>query len=187
MLAHGSSSTRSNVLEQAAVLAQQGYGVLLFDARGHGRSGGRAMDLGWYGDQDIFAAVDYFEGRTDVDHERIGAWLPSAFGVRGRLQQGVDWIKYELTDLLTAASPPISLRDAVVAASPRPVLLIAAGAVSDERFADEAIQRASPSTVELWVVPGVGHITGLRSRPQEWTERVSTFFAQNLLGTPAGS
>jgi pimeloyl-ACP methyl ester carboxylesterase len=33
------------------VLAEHGYGVLLFDARGHGLSEGTAMDFGWYGDR----------------------------------------------------------------------------------------------------------------------------------------
>ena len=62
MLLHGSGSTRSAVLDQAAVLAEGGYGVLLFDARGHGESGGRAMDFGWYGDADIAGALDYLAG-----------------------------------------------------------------------------------------------------------------------------
>jgi dienelactone hydrolase len=61
------------VLDQAVVLARHGYGVLLFDARGLGRSGGRAMDVGWYGDRDVSAAVDYLRGRPDVDPGRIGA------------------------------------------------------------------------------------------------------------------
>ena len=71
VLLHGSGSTRSAVLGQAAVLAEGGYGVLLFDARGHGESGGRAMDLGWYGDADIAGALDYLAGRSDVDAARI--------------------------------------------------------------------------------------------------------------------
>jgi dipeptidyl aminopeptidase/acylaminoacyl peptidase len=45
----GSGSTRTAVLPQAAVLAWHGYGTLLPDARGHGRSGGHAMDFGWWG------------------------------------------------------------------------------------------------------------------------------------------
>jgi len=73
VLLHGAGSTRSNVVEHAAVLARHGYGVLLPDARGHGRSAGRAMDFGWYGDQDIAAAVSYLQTRSDVDHERIAA------------------------------------------------------------------------------------------------------------------
>lgn len=70
---HGAGSTRSAVLDQAAVLARAGYGVLLFDARGHGTSGGRAMDFGWYGDADLAGAVGYLAGRPDVDPSRIAA------------------------------------------------------------------------------------------------------------------
>jgi len=73
VLAHGAGSTRISVLEHAEVLAGHGYGVLLYDARGHGRSGGRAMDLGWYGDEDVGAAVRYLSTRSDVEPERIGA------------------------------------------------------------------------------------------------------------------
>ena len=221
VLLHGASSTRSNVLNHAAVLAHHGYGVLLFDARGHGRSGGRAMDFGWYGDKDVAAAVGYLRGRPDVDRERIGAvgmsmggeevigamagdprikvavaegatnrafadkaWLSDEYGLRGRVQQGVDWLTYTLADALTAASPPISLHDAVIAAAPRPVLLIAAGRVADEQLADKAIQAASPSTVDLWVVPGAGHTGGLRTQPQEWERRVVRFL-DGALGTNA--
>ena len=70
-LLHGSSSTRSAVLAQAEVLNRHGYGVLLFDARGHGRSGGDPMDLGWYGEPDTMAAVDHLTTRPDVDPDKI--------------------------------------------------------------------------------------------------------------------
>jgi dienelactone hydrolase len=73
VLLHGAGSTRSAVLDHAAVLARHGYGVLLFDARGHGRSTGRAMDFGWYGDADIAAAATYLASRPDVDDSRIAA------------------------------------------------------------------------------------------------------------------
>lgn len=72
-LLHGASSTRSAVLRHAVVLARHGYGVLLYDARGHGRSTGRAMDFGWYGDHDVAGAVSYLQGRPDVADDRIGA------------------------------------------------------------------------------------------------------------------
>lgn len=72
-LLHGAGSTRSGTLAEAAVLADHGYGVLLFDARGHGLSGGRAMDFGWNGDADTMAAVSFLAERDDVDPDRIGA------------------------------------------------------------------------------------------------------------------
>jgi len=73
VLLHGAGSTRSSLLDHAVVLAHHGYGVLLLDARGHGRSGGRAMDFGWYGDEDVAAAVSFLQTRPDVDDELIAA------------------------------------------------------------------------------------------------------------------
>ena len=217
VVAHGASSTRSTVLDQAAVLARHGYGVLLFDARGLGRSGGRGMNLGWYGDEDMAAAVGYLEGRPDVDPGRIGAvgmsmggeeaigamgadprlqavvaegatgrgigdlaWLDEAYGIRGRIQQQLSRLTYALADLLTDARPPASLRSSVAAGAPRPVLLIAAGRVDEERLAGEFIREADPARVELWVVPGAAHTDALRAEPEAWEARVTGFLDANL-------
>lgn len=68
----GAGSTRTATLEQAAVLAGHGYGVLMVDPRGQGRSGGDAMDAGWYGDRDIAAAVRFLQHQARVDPDRIG-------------------------------------------------------------------------------------------------------------------
>jgi uncharacterized protein len=218
VLLHGASSTRTAVLDQAAVLAEHGYGVLLYDARGHGRSGGTAMDFGWYGDLDIAAALSYLEGRPEVDPARLGAvgmsmggeqvvgaaatdtriravvgegvtgrgfadkgWLPRHW--RGWVQRGIDAMLYGTADLLTDASPPISLRDAVAAAAPTPVLLIAGGATmgNAEEDADRWIQAGSPSTVDLWVVPDTGHTAALRTQPDEWRATVLGFLDNALL------
>lgn len=71
LLLHGSGSTRSTVLEHAAVLAGHGYGVLLLEARGHGASTGRAMLWGWYGEDDVPRAAAYLADRPDVDDGRV--------------------------------------------------------------------------------------------------------------------
>ncbi len=217
---HGAGSTRSAVLDQAAVLARHGYGVLLFDARGHGLSEGRAMDFGWYGDADVGAAVSFLDSQPDVDPSRIAAlglsmggeeaigaaavdpriravvaegattrvaadraWLSDAYGWRGTLQEGVEWLQYSITDLLTAAHSPSSLRSAVRAAAPRPVLLIAGGSVPDEPWADRFIRSASPASVELWVVSDAGHTGGLHAHPVAWEHRVVGFLDRTFRGT----
>jgi len=211
-LLHGAGSTRTDVLDQAVVLARHGYGVLLFDARGHGRSGGQAMDFGWYGDLDLKAAVSYLQSRPDVNgdgiaavglsmggEEAIGAaasdprikavvaegatarvaadhaWLSDEYGWRGAVQEGLESLTSSLTGLLTPAPSPITLRSAVARSAPRPILLIAGGSTPDEASADRYIRSGSPSTVEVWVVPGAGHTEALRTRPREWEDRVTTF------------
>jgi hypothetical protein len=63
---------RNGSQKQARMLARHGYGVLLFDRRGEGRSEGEPNSWGWGGDADVKAAVDYLQRRPDVDHDRIG-------------------------------------------------------------------------------------------------------------------
>jgi pimeloyl-ACP methyl ester carboxylesterase len=110
VLLHGSGSTRANVLDHAAAIADRGYGVLLVDARGHGDSGGHEMDFGWFGDADIAPAVEYLRAAPDIASHRIAlvgtsmggeeaigaaASMPAvravvAEGVTGRV--GADWL-----------------------------------------------------------------------------------------------
>jgi hypothetical protein len=56
----------------ARMYAKHGYGVLLFDRRGEGRSDGESNMFGWGGEKDINAAVDFLKTRSDVDPRRIG-------------------------------------------------------------------------------------------------------------------
>jgi uncharacterized protein len=63
---------RNGSQRQARMLARHGYGVLLFDRRGEGRSEGEPNAWGWGGDADVKAAIDYLQRRPDVDPDRIG-------------------------------------------------------------------------------------------------------------------
>jgi len=56
----------------ARMLAEHGYGVLLFDRRGEGVSDGDPHAFGWGGERDVKAAVAYLQQRPDVDPARIG-------------------------------------------------------------------------------------------------------------------
>lgn len=58
--------------EYARMLAEHGYGALLFDRRGEGASEGDPNLLGWGGDRDVKAAIDFLLSRDDVDPGRIG-------------------------------------------------------------------------------------------------------------------
>ena len=219
VLRHGAGSTRTDTLDHAVALAEQGYGVLMMDARGHGLSSGRAMDFGWFGDEDIRAGVDLLASQPEVDPGRIGvvglsmggeeaigaaaadpriravvaegasqrmpadkAWLSEVYGAQGTVQEQLDRITYGVTDLLTPADPPTALLRAAELAAPTPILLIAAGEVPDEGHAAAWIQAGSPETVTVWVVPGAGHIGGLRTGPEQWSDRV-TGFLDDALGT----
>ena len=63
---------RAGSQSRAKILADHGYGVLLFDRRGEGESEGDPNLLGWQGERDIHAAVRFLQRQPDVDPERIG-------------------------------------------------------------------------------------------------------------------
>jgi fermentation-respiration switch protein FrsA (DUF1100 family) len=217
VLLHGAGSTRSDVLDEAAVLARHGFGVLMSDARGHGGSAGRAMDFGWHGDADIAAATGYLADRPDVDRQRVGvvglsmggeealgatatngliravvaegatarnaadeAWLPARFGVRGLVQEQLERLQDVVTNALTSASVPTSMREAVEASRDTRYLLITAGSVADEGHAAAYIAEGAPERVRVWTVPDAGHTEGLRTDPQEWEARVIAFLTDSL-------
>ena len=63
---------RAGSQSRAKLMADHGYGVLLFDRRGEGESEGDPNLLGWQGERDIHAAVEFLQNRPDVDPQRIG-------------------------------------------------------------------------------------------------------------------
>ena len=63
---------RNGPQAKARMLARHGYGVLLFDRRGEGRSDGEPNAWGWGGHTDVKAAIRYLQTRPDVDPRRIG-------------------------------------------------------------------------------------------------------------------
>jgi dienelactone hydrolase len=63
---------RAGSQSRAKMMADHGYGVLLFDRRGEGESQGDPNLFGWQGERDIHAAVAFLQNRSDVDPARIG-------------------------------------------------------------------------------------------------------------------
>jgi uncharacterized protein len=90
VLLPGSGSTRSAMLAQAAVLARHGYGALLMDGRGHGLSGGHAMDFGWWGDRDTAAGVSFLARQPGVNVGKIATLGESMGGEQGIAAMGAD-------------------------------------------------------------------------------------------------
>jgi pimeloyl-ACP methyl ester carboxylesterase len=73
ILAHGWSNNAAQMLPVACALHQAGFGILLYDARGHGASGDDGPITILKIAEDLIAAVDYLAGRPDVDMTRLGA------------------------------------------------------------------------------------------------------------------
>lgn len=65
VMLHGRDFSReaNGGLEKAAILAQHGYDVFMFDFRAHGFSGGERYAYGQWETRDIAGALDYLKGR----------------------------------------------------------------------------------------------------------------------------
>ena len=70
---HGINDNAGQWLDQIAELhARSGYGALIFDFAGHGRSDGNIVTYGAGEQLDVHAALAYLRARGDVDMSRLG-------------------------------------------------------------------------------------------------------------------
>ena len=90
VLLPGAGETRTAVLGQAAVLARHDYGALLTDTRGHGRSGGHAMDFGWWGGRDLAATVSFLARQPGIQAGKIAVLGESMGGEQALAAAGAD-------------------------------------------------------------------------------------------------
>lgn len=74
VLCHGMLANRAELLTWAEVLWKRGFGVLMFDFRAVGKSGGDCCSVGYYEAQDLLGAVDYLATRPDVADLSVGVF-----------------------------------------------------------------------------------------------------------------
>ena len=108
------------------------------------------------------------------------AWLSDTYGWRGWLQEQLEKVQYGITDYLTDASPPVSLRSAVTQASDTHFLLITGGNLDDEAHAASYTRSGANDRVVVWNVEGAGHTGGFDTAPDDWQQRVVGFLDERL-------
>jgi dipeptidyl aminopeptidase/acylaminoacyl peptidase len=72
VLVHGLFASRRQLLPEAQLLAEHGYGVLVFDNRAHGASGGSTATWGLRESGDVERAVDFVQQRAQLPAGKIG-------------------------------------------------------------------------------------------------------------------
>ena len=108
ILTHGYGGNRLSLIKIARHLVDQGFRVLLYEMRGHGRSSGDLSTWGWLEVNDLLGAVDYLKTRSDVDINRLGA-LGYSLGGQVTLRAAVST---ELIRAVAADGPSLAaLRD----------------------------------------------------------------------------
>jgi uncharacterized protein len=108
---------------------------------------------------------------ADVDSLGPGGWplLPSF------------WLCYTIADLMSPASPPLDLEEAVSRVAPRPLMLISGNGQTEAELNSRFADLTSPTTT-LWELPDTEHTRGIWTHPDLWARRVGDFLERSLLG-----
>ncbi len=72
IVVHGGGGDRMGARAHARLVARHGYGVLVYDSRGRGRSEGSPNAYGWGWEKDVAGALDFLAKRPDVDAGHVG-------------------------------------------------------------------------------------------------------------------
>jgi alpha-beta hydrolase superfamily lysophospholipase len=74
ILCHGAGSNRSDLLDIAQGLHDEGFNLFLFDFRGHGGSEGRVTSFGWREQRDLEGALAFLGQQPDVPDRPYGIY-----------------------------------------------------------------------------------------------------------------
>lgn len=208
LVAHGYGDKRTEDFH--ALFASHGYGVVAWDFRAHGHSGGEFSSLGYYETLDVKAALDFALAQPGVEH--IGAWG----GSMGAVTMIRATAQYPQIEALIADSPFATLEDEmdlrvpfpimrsligffaetqsgadielvrpiddIAAISPRPVFLIQG--MDDGMVPLNSAQRlydAAGEPRQLWVEDDVPHLNMYAYYKTRYTKRAIKFLDEYLL------
>jgi dipeptidyl aminopeptidase/acylaminoacyl peptidase len=213
IVVHGGGGDRTGAVAHAELLARHGYGVLLHDARGRGKSEGVQNAYGWGWPKDIAGAIRFLRTRPEVDPGRIGALgLSTGADVLIQVAAQTTDLKAVVADGTFAGSfedgrritgvgaitPFMALEFATVAVTSggtagAPIEdmmkritspLLLVAAGPDEQAAGELYDRAAGDRpVDVWYLPDVGHTAAIREAAPEYEKRITAFFSA-ALGRP---
>ncbi len=209
LTAHGYGARRSE--DFYALFAEHGYGVLAWDFRGHGASGGDLVTLGYHETLDVEAALEYALAQPGVEH--VGGWGASMGAVTmirataqrpeiealvadspfAALEDELDLrVPYPLLNPLIRffAEREAGLRldkvrpvDEIGFISPRPVFLIQGmGDTMLPLDSAERLYNAAGEPRQLWTEANVPHLNMYAFYRTRYTKRVIKFFNSYLLG-----
>jgi hypothetical protein len=206
IVVHGGSSDRKGSVAHAQMLAEHGYGVLVYDARGRGESEGMDNNYGWDWPKDVAGALAFLKARDDVDPSRIGALglstgadvLLEVAGTRDDLAAVVadgaaagsfaDWQRLRGPEVGTVPGWMMFTTLRVVSGdAPGPPLedmvkrvtsptLLISAGSDIEREFNVHYEAVAGGRVQHWNLPDAVHTHALHSHRDEYERRVAGFF-----------
>jgi hypothetical protein len=212
LVVHGGGGDRTGAVAHARMLERHGYGVLLHDARGRGKSEGTQNAWGWGWEEDVAGAIAFLKSREEVDPERIGGLglstgadvLVNVAAQREDLEavvaDGTAAGRFEDGRRVygtTAMTPFTAVEFATVAVTsgsrPGPVIedmmpritaptLLVAAGPPEKKFGEAYDRAAGDAPVDVWYLPEVGHTAAIRQVAPDYERRVTAHFDRALGG-----
>lgn len=209
LLAHGYGEKRPEWVYE--LLARKKFGVLAWDARAHGQSGGEISTIGYLEVLDVKAALDFALAQPGVEH--VGAWGGS-MGAATLIRAAAEFPQIEavfadssftslddevnylvpyplinpLAKFIAQAETGIRLEavdplEDIARISPRPVYIVhsKADAVAPPD-AGERLFNAAREPRFLWETETAHHLQMYLDNPRRYQRRLVEFFDQWLLG-----
>jgi fermentation-respiration switch protein FrsA (DUF1100 family) len=180
----GESEGRSNSFGWAGardVHAAVDY-LLSRDDIDDGRIGGLGLSMGA---EVMIQAAGESEGLRAVVAEGGSSRTPEDFaempGTDTKLGMPFQWVLAGTLRVMSGQSIPPPLKEMAAQIGPRPVLLIAAD-LDEETTLNGLYQEVGGPSFELWIIPEADHIGALDNHPEEYEDRVISFFDGALLG-----
>jgi len=208
LVAHGYGGIRPE--NYYVLFASHGYGVLAWDFRAHGKSGGDISTLGYYEQLDVEAALDYALAQSDVKH--VGAWGGSMGGAtviltaakRPEIEAVVSDSAYPSLEDVLKINVPIKFMqpfvalfwesssgaemdqvrpvDEIAKISPRAVFIIDSRQKGAVLMnSPQRLYDAAREPKQMWVEEGVPHLGMIVYYRESYIERVIKFFDKYLL------
>jgi hypothetical protein len=210
IVVHGGGGDRRGSVAHASMLARHGYGVLLYDSRGRGRSEGTQNAWGWGWPRDVEGAIAYLEARPEVDPARLGGLglstgadvlvevAGTGHGLKAVVADGTVASSYEdaervygiglMTPFFVTEFATVQLTSGT---EPGPTLedvmpnvtsplLLVAAGPQEKRPGEVYDRAAGDRPVDVWYLPNAGHTAAIRDAAPEYERRVTRFFEAAL-------
>lgn len=95
----------------------------------------------------------------------------------------MDMMHHKMIEVFSDSSAGSPIKEQVPLIAPRPILFIAAGRENLESALARRYHELAGEYSELWIIPDVAHLGGVLTHPEEYTERMLSFFDSHLLGS----
>ena len=209
IILHGYPFDKGNVLGISAFL-QEDFNLLFFDFRYLGRSQGKYTSLGYHERKDLEAAAEHLRSRGQEKIGAYGISMGAAVillgAETGRIDAAVADSPYATlsnmlghtyrvfgplkhlftasTSVLTKLILNININDISPADSVKkldaPVLVIHSKKDSQVPVENAYQLKEANPDIELWILEGSGHISGMEISRDDYEKRIRKFFQENL-------